>query len=265
MSDPDGTGGAVGLRRAALLGARVMALAVAVTGTQAHQAQRRYGRLASEGCAVDLEVTVTPVGPSLARLPPVEMATFGDSGMVGVGVERAAESLPVQLAQRVADELGRSVHVVGYARSGARTTDVLAEQVPQAARGVHISVLMVGTNDVTHLTSPRHLARSSAALLDALLALGAPVAMASLPEFRAMGALPRPLVDAAAAWADVARRIQEHAARRRADVELVDVRQAVGSEFVRDPRTMSADAFHPSAAGYDLIAGSLAPAVLRAL
>ena len=56
--------------------------------------------------------------------------------------------------------------------------------------------------------------------------------------------------------------VQRHAAALRPLVRLVDVVGAVGSEFVKDEGTMSADSFHPSAAGYGRIADALVPAVL---
>lgn len=242
---------------------------VALVGGQAMWVRRRYGARAPAVSAVD--VTVLPAGQERGVLPPVEMAAFGDSGMAGVGVAAVADTLPVQLAQLLADRSGRRVHVVGYARSGSRTADVLAEQVPLALRGalarhgVDVSVLLVGTNDVTHVSPPRALARSCGDLLDALLALGGPVVVCSLPEFRAMRALPHPLVDAAAGYAGVVRGVQRRAVRERPAVHLVDARGAVGHEFVRDTATMSGDSFHPSATGYRRIAETMAPAVERAL
>ena len=103
-----------------------------------------------------------------------------------------------------------------YARSGARTVDVLTGQVPGVRREPDVSVLLVGTNDVIGVTTPATLTRSSRALLNVL-------------------------------------------------VRLVDVVGAVGSEFVNDEALMSADSFHPSAAGYGRIADALVPAVLSVL
>jgi lysophospholipase L1-like esterase len=190
-----------------------------------------------------VDVTVAPSGGVLISEMVVEMAAFGDSAMAGVGVDHVEDSLPVQLAQRVADSTGCPVHVVGYAVSGARTIDVLTGQVPGVRREPDVSVLLVGTNDVIGVTAPVTLARSSRALLDALVSLGAPVVMASLPKFRAMRLVPHPLMEAV----------------------LVDVVGAVGSEFVTDEALMSADSFHPSAAGYGRIADALVPAVLSVL
>ena len=177
-----------------------VATVAGVTAAQARWAAYRYGNPAFLLGGVD--ATVLPTTQSRPGLPVIEMAAFGDSGMAGVGVGRVDESVAVQLARRMADGLGQPVHVVGHARPGARAGDVLAEQVPRARSGVDLSVLMVGVNDVTHGTPPWRLAASWAALLDALTERG-PVVMASLPEFRAMTALPHPLV-AAAGYARIA-------------------------------------------------------------
>lgn len=235
---------------------------LALSGAQAVRVRRRFGALAPGVSVVD--VTVSPAQPGEVR-PPLEMAAFGDSGMAGVGVEQVVHALPVQLAQRVADGLGRSVHVTGYGRSGARTADVLTAQVPLATRGPDVSVLLVGTNDVTHLTPPRQLARSTDALLDALVDLGGFVVMSGLPEFRAIRALPHPLREAVTAYGALVRRVQRRGALARSGVHLVDVRREVGAEFVRDAATMSADSFHPSAAGYGRIADAMAPTVISLL
>ena len=223
---------------------------------------RRYG---ASPALPPVDVTVAPSGGELASESTVEMSAFGDSAMAGVGVERLEDSLPVQLAQRVADSTGRPVHVVCYARSGARTIDVLTEQVPEARREPDVSVLVVGTNDVTGLTAPVTLARSSSALLDSLESLGAPVVMSSLPKFRAMRLLPHPLREAVVGFGALVGAVQRHAAAGRPRVRFVDAVGAVGSEFVSDPGMLSGDSFHPSAAGYGRIADALVPAVLAVL
>jgi hypothetical protein len=59
--------------------------------------------------------------------------------------------------------------------------------------------------------------------------------------------------------------VQRRAARRRPGVTLVDVRGAVGRVFLVREDVVSHDAFHPSDAGYGLIADALLPAALAAL
>lgn len=242
--------------------ALLVGLAV-ITRSQAASVGKRQG--SSPQCVRDIDVTVVPTRGVLRGLPPVEMTAFGDSAMAGVGVCHVSDSLPVQLAQRVADGAGRAVHVVGYARSGALTRDVLNLQLPLALGDTDVSVVLVGTNDVTNRTPPARLARHSGELLDALVGLGAPVVMSGLPEFRAMRALPYPLRGAVHGYGGLMGAAQRHAASQRASVRLVDVTRVVGRQFVHDPSMMSADAFHPSATGYGRIADALVPTVLAVL
>ena len=242
-----------------------LSLVVPVLGLVVGQAvllSRRFGE--SPALAL-VDVTVAPSSGVLISEMAVEMAAFGDSAMAGVGVDHVEDFLPVQLAQRVADSTGRPVHVVGYAVSGARTIDVLTGQVPGVRRKPDVSVLLVGTNDVIGVTAPATLARSSRALLDALVSLGAPVVMASLPKFRAMRLVPHPLMEAVLGYGAVVGAVHRRAAAMRPLVRFVDVVGAVGSEFVNDEGLMSADSFHPSAAGYGRIADALVPAVLSVL
>jgi lysophospholipase L1-like esterase len=242
-----------------------LTLVVPVLGLLAGQAillSRRYG--ASPGL-VPVDVTVAPSDGGSVNATTVELAAFGDSAMAGVGVHRAEDSLPLQVAQRVADATGRPVHMVGHAVSGARTVDVLTEQLVAVRRTPDVSVLVVGTNDVTGLTPAPMLSRSLGALLDALVDLGAPVVMSSLPEFRAMRLVPHPLMEALLVYASVVAAVQRYETARRPLVRFVDVRAVIGPDFMHNEGTMSADSFHPSAAGYGRIADILLPAVLAAL
>lgn len=86
---------------------------------------------------------VQPHQPGAGTVP-LELVALGDSGMAGVGVDAAEESLPVLLARRLCDRTGRPVHVRSYARAGSRTADVLTEQLPRVQRPVDAVVVMVG-------------------------------------------------------------------------------------------------------------------------
>ena len=249
-----------------LVGLAAVGLVVPILGVVVGQALVFGRRFAVPAPPALVDVTVVPSTEAVrSEAPVVEMAAFGDSAMAGVGVHHLEEALPVQLACRVAESLGRPVHVVGYARSGARTIDVLTEQVPLVQHVPDVSVLVVGTNDVTGVTMPARLARASRALLDALESLGSSVVMSTLPRFRAMRRLPHPLMEVVSGYGAVVGAVQRRAAAMRPRVRLVDVGGAVGPEYFADVSTLSADAFHPSAAGYGRIADALVPAVLAFL
>ena len=245
----------------------LMGMAAAATGVSAlrlHEARRRYGGQAGQPGTINL--TVSPPDPTLADGKPVQLLALGDSGMAGVGVTQPAAALPAQIAQRLAAATGRPVHVVSHAQRGARTRDVLTRQLALDLGEPDVVVLLVGTNDVTHLSRTRQLAEDTAYLLARLHRLGAPVVMSSLPEFGAMRAVPAVLRTTLLLRAVLVRRVHERVALdARSGVDLVDVRGLVGREFLANSDLMSPDRFHPSEAGYSRIAEVLAPAVLAAI
>lgn len=244
--------------------AGITAAAAGVSAFQVHAARMRYGSQASQPGTIDL--TVTPPDPSLADGKPIELLALGDSGMAGVGVAQPTAALPALIAQRVAASTGRPVHVVSHAQPGARTRDVLSTQLALDLGKPDVVVLLVGTNDVTHLSRSRQLAEDTAYLLARLHRLGAPVVMSSLPEFGAMRAVPAALRAALRLRAVPVRKTQSRAALEAGGgVDLVDVRGLVGREFLTNSDLMSPDRFHPSEAGYSRIADALAPAVIAAV
>ena len=242
-----------------------LGLAVTVAGLVVGQTFLLSRRFWETPLLGPVDVTVTPSGNEPIGETVVEMAAFGDSAMAGVGVHHVEDSLPVQLAHRVADSTRRRVHVLGYARSGARTIDVLTRQVPQVTLGPDVSVLLVGTNDVIDMTTRATLIHSSTALLDALVSLGAPVVMSGLPKFRAMRLLPHPLKAAVLGYGAMVGAVQRRATAMQPRVRLVDVVGAVGSDFVTDEGLMSEDSFHPSAAGQAVLAAKSWPVARKLL
>lgn len=205
------------------------------------------------------------VGPAAGGRP-IELAVLGDSTAAGVGAPVASQSLPVLVADRVAARLGRPVHVVGKAVSGARTATVLAEQVPllEAAQP-DVTLIVIGSNDVTHVTAPWAMGRQTAALVEAARMAGhAPVVIGGIPQFRTVPALLQPLRWVTGRYASVLRAIQRRATAR-AGAAYVDIAALASPRFVGRPESMSSDGFHPSPIGYGFWADALAPAVAGAV
>lgn len=225
-------------------------------------ARTRYRRRVTHPASIDL--LVMPQDPTLADGQPVVLWALGDSGMAGVGVTNVHEALPVQIAVRVAAAIGRPVHLVSSAQPGARTRDVATHQLSADVRP-DVVVLLVGTNDVTHMTPVRQLVAETTDLLERLDQTGAPV-MGGLPAFGAMRAVPRILRTALGLRAIAVEQAQRQACLDGGTgSDFVNVRALVGREFVRNAALMSPDGFHPSAAGYCRIADAMAPAVAAAV
>lgn len=202
--------------------------------------------------------------PVAAARRPLRLAVLGDSTVAGIGAAQADDALPVLVAERVAPALGCRVVVTGFGVSGARTADVRREQVPAlVGAGFDVVLIVVGANDVTHVTAPWRLAAETAALVRQAATATAGVVVGGIPEFATVPALPQPLRAVAGAWADVLRAVQRRSATA-AGAVFVDIAALASPRFLGRPESMSTDGYHPSGVGYGLWADALAPAVLAA-
>jgi lysophospholipase L1-like esterase len=222
---------------------------------------------------VDYTVTATvppPEGTPARAVEPFRLWVLGDSTAAGVGAVDAASSLPVLVAERLAAAEARPVEVRGLGVSGARTRDVLEQQIALlpdtgALPAPDAVVIVIGANDVTHVTPPRIFsAQTTAMVTGARSRTGAPVILGGIPRFAGVAALPQPLRGLTDRFAGVMRARQRRAAAREPDVTYVDIAALASPRFIGRPDAMSRDAFHPSEVGYGFWADALAPAVIAA-
>jgi lysophospholipase L1-like esterase len=208
----------------------------------------------------------TTVGPASATQRPVELVVLGDSTVKGIGSPVAAQSLAVLVADRVASRLGRAVHVVAKGASGARTATVLARQVPLLeASTADVVLIVIGSNDVTHVTAPWTIRRQTMALVEAAGRTShAPVVIGGIPQFRTVPALLQPLRWVTGGYASVLREVQRRSVAE-AGAVYVDIAALASPRFVGRPESMASDGFHPSPVGYAFWADALAPAVADAV
>lgn len=199
--------------------------------------------------------------------PAVEMVMLGDSTVAGLGAERVEDSLAVQTAQRVSDATGRQVHVRGLGISGAVTADVRDDQIPRIEGEVDVVVIVIGSNDVTHLTPPWSFDDLTESMLREAQrqAPGAAVVLGGIPLFGEARALDEPLRSVVEGYAGVLRGVQRTAAQSVRGAAFVDIAAEASPRFVGVEGAMSRDQFHPGAIGYGFWADALAPAVAEAL
>jgi lysophospholipase L1-like esterase len=254
----------VDVRRAAGLGAPgAMALWLAV------EVWRLRAVEVLPSVCTDLDVVVEPpAGEPWATVRPVELVTVGDSLMAGVGATAVAESLPVQLALRVAERYARPARVTSTGCSGARVADVRSQQLPAVLRRrprPDVVVCAAGANDTTHLTPPGAFRGELRELVRELrVRTGARVVVSGIPEFRSLERLPWPLREAACRYGERLHQIQREVAADEEGVIFSDAKQRAGARFRADPGMLSEDRFHPSAAGYACLADAVGPEVLAA-
>ncbi|WP_033431797.1 SGNH/GDSL hydrolase family protein [Saccharothrix syringae] len=184
---------------------------------------------------------------------------LGDSLAAGVGCTTAHQTLGHRLADVLRAD-GHRVDLGVHAVPGARSID-LAPQVRAAVpTGVDLALLVIGANDLTSFTPPAIGARLLHDAVANLRRAGARVVVATAPDLGIVSRVPP-------AYRDLVSQASAMYARAQADAVRVagGTIAAVGTElfdrFRADPALFSADGFHPSAAGYALIADALAPHV----
>jgi lysophospholipase L1-like esterase len=123
---------------------------------------------------------------------PLSWVWLGDSLSAGVGAGSPSEAFPTQTARLVASQASREVYVRCLARPGARSADVLAEQVPAAmkllAPGATV-IVAVGCNDTLRGVRPKMFRANYRSILDSLRETGATVVAVGVPDMGAMMAV----------------------------------------------------------------------------
>ena len=188
---------------------------------------------------------------------------LGDSIAAGQGAQRRADTPAYRIAHRLRDH-GFSVTTRIYATSGARS-DTLGNQVDAALTWrPHLAVLIIGANDLIHHTHAGQAARALGTAVRRLRDTGTSVVVAPAPDLSALPDTPlglRPVLHAAS----MVLRDAQVVAARSAGAHVADRDHGSAVMFAADRSLFCADRFHPSSAGYAVIAETLLPAVVDAL
>ncbi|GAA3450160.1 SGNH/GDSL hydrolase family protein [Dactylosporangium matsuzakiense] len=197
--------------------------------------------------------------------PPMRLVLLGDATALGVGVDRVADTVGGQLAALLAEgSAGRRVELSSVAVAGSRSSD-LATQVARALVGPapDVALVLVGTNDVTHLTGITEAAEHLGAACRRLYDANIPVVVGTCPDFGALRAFAPPLRQLLGLRSRRVARLQAAAAGAEGAV-VVDLGARTGPVFRADEGTLCHDGFHPSADGYRVWAHALLPAIEEA-
>jgi lysophospholipase L1-like esterase len=193
----------------------------------------------------------------------VRLAMLGDSVAAGRGASRRTETAGARLAHRLRDE-GATVTTRVFAVPGARSA-ALGAQAELAARWrPTVAVIIIGANDLVHHTHAGRAARQLGEAVRRLRDVGTEVVVAPAPDLSALPDTPPGLVPVLRAASMLLRDSQIIAARA-AGAHVADRDHATARAFAADRSLFCADRFHPSSAGYAMIADALHPAVVAAL
>ena len=192
----------------------------------------------------------------------MRLAVLGDSIAWGQGAAREGDRLGSRLTEGL-NMRGFDVEARVFAVRGARSSD-LAAQVGRASTWKPVlAVVVIGANDLTHLTPVDQAAQDLAQAVRRLRAVGAEVVVAPAPDLSAVPHVPVALRTAVRAAGELLRQRQETAVLAEGG-RIADPDQRASRAFATDPSLFSVDRFHPSSAGYAVIADSLLPVLVDA-
>jgi lysophospholipase L1-like esterase len=188
------------------------------------------------------------------------LVLLGDSLAYGTGAARRDDTLGPRLAAVLA-EAGHDVDLHVLAVPGATSADLVPQVRRAAVLSPDVAVVVIGANDLARLVPPEEAARALGAAVVALP--GTDVVVATAPDMSVAPVVParlRPLVRAGCAALE---ELQAGAVAA-AGGTVARLGAALATAFAADPGLFSADRYHPSGAGYAVIAERLAPHVLAA-
>ena len=180
---------------------------------------------------------------------------LGDSLAFGTGATAPSDTLGARLTRSL-EQGCATVDLQVVAVPGATSLD-LAAQLRRAA-AADVALLVVGANDLTRQVPP---ARAAAALGSAVRELrerGTQVLVVPTPDLSSVAWVPPAFRAVVAGICDALRSRQALAAEAAGGL-VAPVPPELTARFAADPALFSADRFHPSSAGYALVADALAP------
>jgi lysophospholipase L1-like esterase len=196
---------------------------------------------------------------------PLSMVILGDSSAAGYGVHRPRETPGALLATGVSRRLHRPVRLHRLAVVGSMSAG-LPYQVDAALEyDPEVAIILVGGNDVTHVTARPAAVRHLAEAVRRLRAVGCKVVVGTCPDLGAIQPIKPPLRWLARSWSR-----QLAAEQTVAVVEAggfsVSIGDLLGKAFEADPvRMFGSDHFHPSVEGYARAAAVMMPTLMAAL
>lgn len=190
------------------------------------------------------------------------LAVLGDSIAYGLGAARPQDTVGSRLAAALTSA-GTPTDVRVFAVSGARSEALAAQARSAVDWGADVALVIIGANDLIQFVAVERAATQLAEAVRTLHSSGSQVVVCPVPDLSVVSWVPpemRALVQAASAQL----RHAQASAALAVGARIADVNAGASAAFAGDLRLFSADRFHPSSAGYAVIADALTPAVFSA-
>ena len=192
----------------------------------------------------------------------LSFAVLGDSIAFGQGASAPAHTVAARLRADLAAH-GIDAETRVLAVPGARSADLAAQVARALERPPGLALIIIGANDLTRLIPPEQAAGELGDAVRRLRAAGAEVVVAPAPDLSVVPWVP-PQMRAVVRAGSVALHDAQTRAARAGGARVADLGMTSAGGFAADPALFSADRFHPSSAGYEVIAGALAATVRAA-
>ncbi len=207
----------------------------------------------------DLDVSVPATDPGATH---IQIAVLGDSTVTGPGLDEPS-GLWLHQALAVIDGPGHSVS--SFAKGGAKTSDVVADQLDRAiAISPDLAVVSVGTNDSIRGVTIAAMRRDLVTIVSAL-AETAIVVLMGVGDLATIPRLPQPLAALVRLRGRMADRMQLEVASNHDRVLKIPMYEIAGPVFRANDGLFAPDLFHPNQAGHRVWATAAAPTLHRAI
>jgi lysophospholipase L1-like esterase len=192
----------------------------------------------------------------------IRFAILGDSIACGQGASGPADTVAARLSRDLTTH-GIPNEPRTFAVPGAGSADLAAQVGRVLAWSPGLALIIIGANDLTRLVSPERAAAQLADAVRRLRAASAEVVVAPAPDLSVVPWVPVQMRAVVRAGSELLHDAQSRAAVS-AGARVADIGMTSAVGFALDQNLFSADRFHPSSAGYAVIASALAPAVRAA-
>jgi lysophospholipase L1-like esterase len=192
----------------------------------------------------------------------VRFAILGDSIAYGQGASRPADTVGARLSRDLTTR-GIPNEPRIFAVPGATSADLAAQLDRALAWSPRLALIIIGANDLTRFVPPERAATQLAETVRRLRDTAAEVVVAPAPDLSVVPWVPMQMRAVVRAGSELLHDAQSRVALS-AGARVADIGMTSAAGFALDHSLFSADRFHPSSAGYAVIASALAPAVRAA-
>jgi lysophospholipase L1-like esterase len=192
----------------------------------------------------------------------MRLAVLGDSIAWGQGASQERDRLAPRLTEGLRAR-GFDVESKVFAVPGARSSGLAAQVDRTIAWRPGLAMIVIGANDLTHFVPPDQAAQQLAAAVRRLVAVDVRVVVAPAPDLSAVPHVPMALRALVRQAGELLHQRQLTAVLE-AGGRIADLEQSASRAFAANSSLFSADRFHPSSAGYAVIAGGLLPVLAEA-